>query len=111
MESLVDLAVCVDQVRVVCCQHVVHAEIDVDASYRVFVLQQRHFDSWNIAESSILCNLLNNSSALTHKLVLIIGHTIVKNDDNIDVAACRPETVHATTRRADRDLAIEQMDV
>ena len=66
VESLVHLAVRVDQVRVVHGQDVIDAYIDVNSSKTILVLQERYLDGWHVAESSLLCNTLDDLTTVFH---------------------------------------------
>jgi hypothetical protein len=90
MEALIYLAVGIDKIRIVCSEQVVDAEINIDACLRVFVLQEGYFDCRHITKCAIFGNLFDDRSALSNKLVLVVSHPVVKNNYNVDVAACRP---------------------
>ena len=49
VESLVNLAVSVDQVAIVHSQHIVHADVHVNASQTVLVLEKWDLDGWYVA--------------------------------------------------------------
>lgn len=87
MESLVDLTVSVDQVTVVHSQNVVYTKVDINPSLAVFILQEGHFNSRDIAQSPLLRNLLYNFATLSDELVLVVGHSVVKYYYDIDITA------------------------
>ena len=49
VEPLVNLAVSVDQVAIVHSQHIVHADVHVNASQTVLVLEKGDLDGWDVA--------------------------------------------------------------
>ena len=65
MESLVNLAVSVYQVTVVHRKNVVNTQVNVNARLTVFVLQQWYLYCRDVTQSSLLCDLLDNLSALS----------------------------------------------
>lgn len=87
MESLVDLTMSINQVTVVHGQNVVHTKVDIDPSLAVFILQEGHFNSRDIAQSPLLGNLLYNLATLSDELVLVVGHSVVKYYNDIDITA------------------------
>lgn len=110
VESLVDLAVSVDQVRVVHGQDVVDRDVDIDAAQAVLVLQQGHFDRRNVAQSAFLSDLLYDLAAVFDELVLVVCHPAVEHDDDVDVGAtCSPESVHAGPGGCNRDFSLQEV--
>ena len=49
VEPLVNLAVSVDQVAIVHRQYIVHADVHVNASQTVLVLEKGDLDGWDVA--------------------------------------------------------------
>lgn len=87
VESLIDLAVCVDQVTVVHSKDIIDANVDIDACELVLVLEQRHFYGGNIAQGTFFGHRLDYLAAVFDKLMLVVGHATVEHNDDIDVAA------------------------
>ena len=85
MESLVDLTISVNQVRVVYREHIIDGDVDIDTSKTILILEEGHFDGWNVAESAFLRDLLDDLATVFDKLVLVVGHPAVEDDDDIDV--------------------------
>jgi hypothetical protein len=85
VESLVNLTVSVDQVRVVYREHIIDGDVDVDAGKTILILEEGHFDGWNVAKSAFLRHLFDDLAAVFDKLVLVVGHPTVKYDDDINV--------------------------
>lgn len=110
VESLIDLTVSVYQVWIVHGQNVIDANIDIDSCRAVLVLEQRYFNCGNIAQGAFLCNLLNNLAAVFDKLVLVVGHSTMEHNDDIDVTATRrPQSIHAGSCGWDRDFSLKQV--
>ena len=96
VETLVDLTVSIDQVRVVHGKDVVDANVHVNPSQAVLVLEQWHFYSWHVAESPFLRNLLYDLSTVFDQLVLVVSHSAMKDNDDIDIGptSC-PQSINA----------------
>lgn len=80
MEPLIDLAIGVNQVRVVNGQHIVDTYVNINTRVQVLIPQNRHFDSRHIAQSPRLGNFLDNLSAVFDQKVLIMCHPIMKHN-------------------------------
>jgi len=110
VEPLLYLAVSVDQIGVVHREHVVDADVHVDARLAILVLEQGYFDRGHIAKRALLRHRLNDLATMFDQLVLVIRHPAMEDNDDIDIAATHsPESVHARASGADRDLAFEQI--
>jgi len=85
MEPLVDLAVSVDQVRVVHSEDVVDREVDINSSLAILILQQGHFNSRHVTQRPLLSNLFDDPPTLSDQLMLIVSHSVVENYHHIDI--------------------------
>ena len=64
VEPLINLAVRINQVAVVHGEDVIDANVDIDAREAVLVLKQGHLDGWNVAQSTLLGDLLDDLPAV-----------------------------------------------
>ena len=89
VEPLVNLAVRINQVAVVHGEDVIDANVDIDPREAILVLEQGHLDCWNVAQSTLLGDLLDDLPAVFDQLMLIVCHPTMENNDDIYVAAAR----------------------
>ena len=98
VKSLINLTVGVDEIRVVHGQYIVDTDVHIDACLGILVLDQGHFHGRHVTESSPCRHRFYNLSAVFYQLVLIVSHSIVKSNYDVNIGQiCGPETVHAGT--------------
>lgn len=74
------------------------------------ILQEGHLDRWNVAQSAFLGHLLYDLSTVFDKLMLVVSHPAMKDNDDIDVGATRrPEPIHARASRCNRDFSLQEV--
>ena len=108
MESLINLAVSVNQVTIIHRQYIIDTQVYVNTCLTVLVLQERDLDRRHVTQSALLRNLLNYLTTLPDELVLVVRHPVVEDDNYIDITslAC-PEAVHGATGPTDSDLSVK----
>ena len=107
MESLVNLAVCVDQLRVVHGKNIVDAEVYVCRSVDVFVPKNWHPDCRHVAKCSWLRNFLYDLAAVLDKEMLVVSHPVVEDYTNINIGGHCPQAVLSAASRHHSDFAVE----
>lgn len=77
---------------------------------QIFVTDYRYFDSRYITQRSWLCQFFYYLPAVLDKLMLVMGHSIVKHNNQVYIGAWnRPKTVLAATSRNNCDLSVQNL--
>lgn len=85
VESLINLAVCVNKLWVVHSKNIVDTDIYIYWCMEVFITEYWNFYSWHVAQSTWLSTFLYNFAAVFYQKVLVVGHSVMKNHNYVDI--------------------------